>query len=1317
MPATQLLCLAAILTSLPVAQQTTIQVSSSTGREQSLQHYLCSGGNSSSTSTSSSSTVSEEVVSGTTLLLSPGQHSLQQDSSCVVADLSDLVIRGSGAASIVCSSHLTTGSNLIFLNITNLTLENVLIENCGCVLPPDLPPYINNTFTFIHTKQRVVVLLSHVTDLRLIDFTVTLSFGFSLIGINLKGDAMLHNVTLSNTDNFRHPTCHGNETDMSCSGSGAVLIYSDPLDEDNFILTNTSLTVTESTFANNENRVPIVQFTPVFLSIRGSFTLDRLLLTGASGLGVYFGQRTYDVDVSILSTTVSNNRGYASGVAFLLLNTMQNLHVLMDDCRLEGNEGSELARGGGVVMLVVSYISELRRFTQSLPGTHQLLTVTNTSFIGNYADIGGAAYFYISPQNISDYSITFDNVTFEENFARVGTVLEADTRPATFVSKTLQILMQDVRAINNRIPNTVTMSSVAAASENSAAFVFLSVFNITVSGRDDTHGSQFVSNSPGAFLVVGGNIYLNGNVLFERNSALAGGAISLYDFSLLFIVEGSRIVFMQNEALTVGGAIFASSPGTRTSPTCVFQVIGPRRVSLSEVHVLDLRMKFIGNSALEGGNSIYVNPLFGCATIPESALVDISVSFNTRLFYEAIFEFFSPVNNSFSEFASIPERICFCESDDVENVRALCAPKVRDITVVSGQTFSLGLFPTDLSLNPVSSILFIDVDSSAHSLGRGQTSSQLKGGKCTIVDLNLHGPSNTTVRLTLHTQQGTLPVKLNVRIEDCPPGFVAVERDHLLTCICDPYVTDVIGSTCNFNTYTILRPSNANATWLGVVEHEDFSDVVFVHTCPIGFCNRSLGSVDLTVPDYLCKEGRTGTLCGDCKGNLSVVFGSPECRECSNFWLFTIFLYAVAGVLLVIFLFLLNFTVAQGTISAISVIFYVNIVSVNSSLFFPASNRGFLFIWVSILNLELGFPLCFYEGMTEVAKAGLQCVFPIYLLLLCVLLIFFSRWFKSIAKLTSFHGIQVLATLIYLSYSKLLRLVIDIFSLSTLRSEKENNFVWLYDGNIAFFTNLHIIIIIFPAVVTLVFIVLYTLLLVFIKQVEQFTSKFKPLLDAYGGPFKDPFRFWFGMRLLLLTAMCLTYAIVGSDNPVLAVLVQQILLVMFMVVQAYLQPFRSQRMNALDLFFMLDLFSIFLYMVRVFEVSVDEQTRVVNALVSLAFILFLLLIGYHIYRIPQIYSRVSPKAQKLKDPAWWSSTFCRRCRKTPENGEPQSGTMLKSVKSFDGNGGGGVGISSTMVTLETSLDADKVITRGKENTNIYTQYRESLMDDMRDDDY
>ena len=980
-------------------------------------------------------------------------------------------------------------------------------------------------------------------------------------------------------------------------------------------------------------------------------------------------------------------------------------------------------------MLVINYVSDLSSFPDYPPDTHDLLRVYNTSFIRNRAEIGGAVYFYVTPQNVSDYSIVFDNVTFGGNSATMGTVIQAETRPATFIQSNYNIKLLDIQAFDNVPPEDAENT---VLSESSGAFVFNNIFNVTLSGRSHTHGSVISSNTPGGFLVVGGNLFLQGKVLFYNNTAQRGGAISLYDFSLLFIFEGSRITFSHNSAVQVGGAIHADSPGTGTSPTCTFQVIGPSRVyNVRDFDQLDLSIEFINNTAVDGGNSLYVTPLYRCASLPESSMIDVSIIANTSRLYNQLFSFTATVTNNLTEMTSLPERICLC--DNASHMTSQCRTTATPIVVYPGQQFMVEVFPVDLNYNPVSSILFVDLRSQAHRLGQGQSSSQLRGGECTAIDLNVFGPGGSRTSLILHAQNGASLLKIDVIIKECPPGFLMVEQDNSAACVCDPFI-ESLERTCNLTTFTVNREQGE---WLAFHVKENFSDLVYVRTCPIGFCNRTISSVDLTVHDHLCMKGRTGVLCGACKENRSVVFGSPACMECSNYWLFTILLYAVAGIILVVFLFFFNFTVAQGSINGISVIFYANLVSLNSNTLFTFTNRRFLFIWISLLNLELGFPLCFYHGMTEAAKAGLQCIFPVYLLLIAVGIIILSQKSRVIAKLTSSHGIQVLATLIYLCFSKMLRYVIDIFTYATLRGKTVTVPIWLFDGNIEYFTGLHVIIAIVPAIVTLIFIVIYTMMVIFIKQIEQCTSKLKPLLDAYGAPFRDQFRFWFGLRLLVLAVMCITYALLGTDDPVLSVIIQQIFLVLFMVFQAFVRPFRNQLMNALDLFFMLDLFFLLLYTVKLFDATEEQQIAVVNSLVGVAFILFVLLLVYHVYRFPRIYAKLHPHVRKFKSLHWSDITSAcqRRLSNQKEaqrevvedkNGNVQLSTYSSVVErslnqqeslaatsalAVPGGGGGGSNtISSSFISLGTSVDADNIATL----TRQFTELREPMLDD---DDY
>ena len=99
------------------------------------------------------------------------------------------------------------------------------------------------------------------------------------------------------------------------------------------------------------------------------------------------------------------------------------------------------------------------------------------------------------------------------------------------------------------------------------------------------------------------------------------------------------------------------------------------------------------------------------------------------------------------------------------------------------------------------------------------------------------------------------------------------------------------------------------------------------------------------------------------------------------------------------------------------------------------------------MNLNLGFPLCLYDGMTPSIKTGLQFVYPIYLWSLVFGFILLSRYSTRISNLTAASSIQVLATLIHLSFSKLIIITIDILVFVPVETEMNGTVtVWYGDG-------------------------------------------------------------------------------------------------------------------------------------------------------------------------------------------------------------------------------------------------------------------------------
>ena len=216
-------------------------------------------------------------------------------------------------------------------------------------------------------------------------------------------------------------------------------------------------------------------------------------------------------------------------------------------------------------------------------------------------------------------------------------------------------------------------------------------------------------------------------------------------------------------------------------------------------------------------------------------------------------------------------------------------------------------------------------------------------------------------------------------------------------------------------------------------------------------------------------------------------------------------------------LLVLRLTVAAGTINGL--IFYANVVTLNSAIFFQPQTTNVLTVFIAWVNLDFGIETCFFNGMDAYAKAWLQFVFPFYVWALVGMIIVGSHYSGRVAKVFGNNPIAVLATLFLLSYAKLLRSVIAALSHTSL--EFPNNMqiaVWLHDGNITYLSSKHIPLFI-AAMVCMIFLFLpYTILLI-IGQFFQANSslkifswinspKLKPLLDAYHAPYTDEHRYW-----------------------------------------------------------------------------------------------------------------------------------------------------------------------------------------------------------------
>ena len=454
--------------------------------------------------------------------------------------------------------------------------------------------------------------------------------------------------------------------------------------------------------------------------------------------------------------------------------------------------------------------------------------------------------------------------------------------------------------------------------------------------------------------------------------------------------------------------------------------------------------------------------------------------------------------------------------------------------------------------------------------------------------------------LYLSTDEG-ITETLYVKLIACPAGFVL--RRQKGACYCDTILYPLVTS-CNLNDETILRPANS---WVFAYSINHKYEYKVSKVCPYNHCLPHSSYLNLSKPDSQCQFHRTGLLCGKCQKGLSTTFGSSQCKECSNFYLFIIIPIAVAGVVLVMMLFIFNLTVTSGTINTF--IFYVNIISINYSIFFPECHTIDCLL-LSLSNLDLGFEMCFYNGMDGYSKGLLQLVFPLYLIFIAFVLIITSRHSATIQRMTSQRALHVLATLFLLSYTKFLLTVCQVlFFYSEIIDlpSKHTTLVWSLDVSVKLF-GVKFLIAFLICLVIFIILLHFNVLLLFARQLLRFKyiNTFKPLLDVYFGPYKDKCFYWTGLQLLVRALFFGLSAFHRNVNLTSGIIVLGFLLCL----QGLMCPFNSMYKNVQEILVILNLQAV--YALALYSDDDDDANiQIIQRLILLALIYFFILLSYH----------------------------------------------------------------------------------------------------------
>ncbi|XP_065901525.1 uncharacterized protein [Dysidea avara] len=277
--------------------------------------------------------------------------------------------------------------------------------------------------------------------------------------------------------------------------------------------------------------------------------------------------------------------------------------------------------------------------------------------------------------------------------------------------------------------------------------------------------------------------------------------------------------------------------------------------------------------------------------------------------------------------------------------------------------------------------------------------------------------------------------------------------------------------------------------------------------------------------------------------------------------------------------------------------------SINTPVFFPQLDKHTpTYTFISLANLDLGIHTCFYNGMDDYAKMWLQ---PFYLIFIATLLIITSRYSTTIQRLTARRTLPVLATLFLLSYTKILLTVSNVlfyFSSFIRLPSKHTILVWSIDANVPLLGVKFAILFI---VCCIIFSILlpFNIILLFTRTLSRFKfiTKFKPLLDAYQGPYKIKFYYWTGVQLVIRIVFYGISSLERNINLTTGIM----LLTIVAVLHGFVQPFKVKCKNYQEMMFIVNL----QWILAVLQHS-EENVTIVNILIILAGVQFICIITF-----------------------------------------------------------------------------------------------------------
>ena len=867
---------------------------------------------------------------------------------------------------------------------------------------------------------------------------------------------------------------------------------------------------------------------------------ENLSSLSGAGLSVELERRCYGVQVVVFASNFTGNQAVnASAVYVTTEDKARDFNVTISRCRFVNNTSTpsptEESHGGAIAA----------NFTDQSHGGS--FSVVDSVFESNFAD-RGAAFLFVFNDDAFDVKTIVADCSFANNVvgisgtAIVYSLLSAATLPKPTIFRRVSFVANSIRSTGE------AMRSLGSA---------LTVFEMAVVFEDD---ALFRFNSNTSVLLLNAALRIKDAASFESNTGRNGGALRMYEDSIVELYDTARVRFVNNSAHS-GGAVFVDNSGFSIWADVMGASLRGRRCPFSPYHdatidedrgetlTMKARVEFINNTASPSG---------GGGAVRVGAYVRENCPSNgTTLLYYKTFTYDGNIPAGVQWDVVDEIRVCFvypsanltnCDSSVINEVYS--GIEYRIIVHAYGVD-SRGVLA---DLNVLSMQRHITLSAYHDQAQRSESVSSIHVHTSVSGDTTEHiyfTGRGGVGRIRVVSAFGSRFVDFLVNVSSgCPVGFAVDEKTTICKCESD---LPSIGE-CKHD--GLVRPEAGY--WVGRSPDEASRTIGF--WCPVGYCRCSDVACwfDSRFPDGQCTKGRGGALCGQCDSemNYSATFGStfPKCaKNCKDEykWEFPIIIAISLGV--VMFAVAVNLDVASGFLRPFTLYFQIIIIALSFSSPGGLLTRSWIHYVSWIPNLNFRINTCLWDGMTTLQGVAFLYLSPACIFVFMGIFIGLARRFSRLSRVKVLRPFCSLVTLSYVIISYTTVMLLHCVNLGG------SKLYWYNDASVQCFGQEHLPYGIVALLVAVFYVVPFPFFLAF--GVHRI-SRLRPFADIWLHEFKTSY-FWgeglnFGRRLALVLVHCF------SNHPDFRQTLVLVVASGFLGLHAFLQPYKKSKVNTLE---------------------------------------------------------------------------------------------------------------------------------------------------------